>query len=550
MVRLVNGLFTLVMGLALSGLVGKPAHAALYWMDGESAAAPKPASASSIAYHSGSEVLSTAVLRMEDVFTAVGRPFSMPVRLERGENVPSNTMVNATGVQFDLYVSLHSSGPQTGIGTLPVVATFDDIEIDAALADHFTLDYEVMSDYYIPEHPIYNIRVLIYPRLDDPDDNDSASAVFPIDEDGVVVAHIKFLGGTGWGGVVGTPTLGGGNVTASGVIITGEEEDETLGTAYINGQITFVLPGDVNISPYLGVGDGVLDIRDVVRMIRFVLGNLEGQGAAILAAADVNNDGEINVTDVVGIVNIILGRDIYYGPNQKVTSNPVTVNLGAITVRGDGQAVVPVLLNGADMVAGAHATFTFDPKAMSVGTPFVEGNPEHLILDSEVVDGKMQVIVVSMSKDQGIGTGVTPTLLIPVTLLGDSNAIIRLTDLTLSNEYSRAMPISFGATEQSFTKGTRLPTRFALKNGSPNPFNPSTAISYEVPQQAHITLTVYNLLGQEVIRLVDQVQTPGRYQVTWNAVNAAGRSLSTGVYLYRLTSSTGFSDTKRITLLK
>ncbi|MBT5877353.1 MAG: T9SS type A sorting domain-containing protein, partial [Candidatus Latescibacteria bacterium] len=70
------------------------------------------------------------------------------------------------------------------------------------------------------------------------------------------------------------------------------------------------------------------------------------------------------------------------------------------------------------------------------------------------------------------------------------------------------------------------------------------------PQQTHIQLVVYNALGQEVIRLVDGMKAAGRYSVKWNARNAQGASVASGIYLYRLTSSTGFSASKRMTLLK
>ncbi len=55
------------------------------------------------------------------------------------------------------------------------------------------------------------------------------------------------------------------------------------------------------------------------------------------------------------------------------------------------------------------------------------------------------------------------------------------------------------------------PAAFSLSTARPNPFNPSATLAYEVPEQTHITLTVYNLLGQEVVRLVDQVQAAGHY---------------------------------------
>ncbi|MBI4552699.1 MAG: T9SS type A sorting domain-containing protein [Candidatus Latescibacteria bacterium] len=95
-----------------------------------------------------------------------------------------------------------------------------------------------------------------------------------------------------------------------------------------------------------------------------------------------------------------------------------------------------------------------------------------------------------------------------------------------------------------------MPAAFALRPNRPNPFNPTTQIVYDVPQAAYVTLTVYNLLGQEVIRLVDAEQAPGRYEVAWDGRNVQGLSAGSGVYLYRLTTSTGFSQTHRMTLVK
>ena len=94
------------------------------------------------------------------------------------------------------------------------------------------------------------------------------------------------------------------------------------------------------------------------------------------------------------------------------------------------------------------------------------------------------------------------------------------------------------------------PATFSLAHARPNPFNPSTTIAYEVPKQTHITLTVYNLLGQEVVRLVDQVQAAGRYEAVWNGTNITGAGVSSGIYLYRITSGSGYTETKRMTLLK
>ena len=143
------------------------------------------------------------------------------------------------------------------------------------------------------------------------------------------------------------------------------------------------------------------------------------------------------------------------------------------------------------------------------------------------------------------GTG--PVAQIPITLLGHTPEDVRLTDVILSDRQGRSIPVNI---RSGAIKATSLPDVFTLESNTPNPFNPSTSIAYEVPQQAHIQLVVYNLLGQEVIRLVDQVQSAGRYEVIWNARNGQGAPVASGIYMYRLTSSTGYSESKRMTLLK
>jgi len=89
-----------------------------------------------------------------------------------------------------------------------------------------------------------------------------------------------------------------------------------------------------------------------------------------------------------------------------------------------------------------------------------------------------------------------------------------------------------------------IPGVFSLEQNYPNPFNPSTSIRFRIPQTGHVTITVYNLLGQEVTALVNEEKVAGTYSVRWNA-----SSLSSGVYLYRLQSG-NYIETKKMILLR
>ena len=93
-----------------------------------------------------------------------------------------------------------------------------------------------------------------------------------------------------------------------------------------------------------------------------------------------------------------------------------------------------------------------------------------------------------------------------------------------------------------------VPTVFGLGQNYPNPFNPSTTIQYDLPVAGHVTMVVYNTLGQVVDRLVDDQQNPGSYKIRWDASH-----MSSGIYMYQITVDAGkqtFKEVRRMVLLK
>jgi len=92
--------------------------------------------------------------------------------------------------------------------------------------------------------------------------------------------------------------------------------------------------------------------------------------------------------------------------------------------------------------------------------------------------------------------------------------------------------------------GSGVPEEYELFQNYPNPFNPETKIEYQIPTISHVTIKVFDLLGREVVTLVNDEKPAGKYSVTWDA-----SGLASGVYFYRFKSG-GFSETKRLILLK
>ena len=89
-----------------------------------------------------------------------------------------------------------------------------------------------------------------------------------------------------------------------------------------------------------------------------------------------------------------------------------------------------------------------------------------------------------------------------------------------------------------------IPDAYRLNQNYPNPFNPSTRITYAIPENANVTLKVFNMLGQEVMTLVKENQQRGNHAALFEA-----NTLATGVYFYRLEAGK-FVETKKMLLLK
>lgn len=112
------------------------------------------------------------------------------------------------------------------------------------------------------------------------------------------------------------------------------------------------------------------------------------------------------------------------------------------------------------------------------------------------------------------------------------------------------------STDVSDKTNSEIPYGFRLEQNYPNPFNPITTIRYSIPivettrRVVSTTLKIYDILGNVVATLVNEEKTPGNYEVTFDASHGEqGRSMTSGVYFYRLDAGT-FHDTKKLLLLK
>ena len=94
-----------------------------------------------------------------------------------------------------------------------------------------------------------------------------------------------------------------------------------------------------------------------------------------------------------------------------------------------------------------------------------------------------------------------------------------------------------------------IPEEFSLRQNYPNPFNPVTTLRYDIPENSHVTITIYDMLGRQVKTLINQTQDAGYRSIIWDATNDYGKPVSAGLYLYQIQAGE-YMQTKKMVLLK
>ncbi len=138
----------------------------------------------------------------------------------------------------------------------------------------------------------------------------------------------------------------------------------------------------------------------------------------------------------------------------------------------------------------------------------------------------------------GLGTA---TIIDSIKILWPSGSINSFTNLAVN----KFVTITENGSLVGINDNSTIPTGYKLFQNFPNPFNPETKISFELPKSGNITLKVFNQLGQLVETLADEFKEAGSYSIKFNA-----SKLSSEIYFYELKTSEGFSETKKMLLVK
>ena len=259
-------------------------------------------------------------------------------------------------------------------------------------------------------------------------------------------------------------------------------------------------------------GDGLVNVTDVVLTVGLII-NGNAFTDYDLCTSDLNQDGLINVTDIVFLVGIIIN-----GTASNYNDDLIDVASEAI-IKVDGNSLNITGIDG--NISGVELTLSHD---------------NNFKIELEDVD----ISNLEFASAKKINSNTTKLIFI-------KNGIERVAVTKGDYEVTDAIVVSGNGNnaKEIHSNTMYIPTEFKLKSAYPNPFNPITTLEMEIPQTGFVSVKVFNLVGQEVASLVNNVvEATSSFQLQFDAAN-----LASGIYIVRA-EALGSVQTQKLMLLK
>jgi len=240
---------------------------------------------------------------------------------------------------------------------------------------------------------------------------------------------------------------------------------------------------------------------------------------------------------------------------------PVLAANRVVLQSGDNRVdpVVDLVIDNGQEIAGLAVAMKFADKSDDVSieaASFAGTRLEKLQLKEAIIDNVEKTILVYAIVLDEPNIAAASGSIARLTLSGRDIDRVKFTPTTIGRQegISLVSPMAQDMDHEfngdvTVPMPSALPKAFGLSQNFPNPFNATTQIRYAIPQDAKVRLEVVNILGQKVKILVDEFQTAGFKQVTWDGRNDSGDMVSSGVYFYRVSAGT-YNHVMKMSLLK
>ncbi|MBX7151558.1 FG-GAP-like repeat-containing protein [bacterium] len=295
------------------------------------------------------------------------------------------------------------------------------------------------------------------------------------------------------------------NILASGT------NNQPASVYVVPGKVITAIRGDVNLDQSVNVLDVQETARIIVGLPVFTQPSLENKEKIADVYPEHDGDGEVNLFDLNTIIEWSLGEGgllkTYFSASSidsMVIYSGSTVDLGGIQFDIHNATIVSVKLG----VSASTMQLAFNSTRVLV----------YSLNDETIAPGYHPVATIYYE------TGGSPV--VSNIVAGNTSGQGLYTASNGNTIMVDAMPVD--------PEHPKIPTQVFLHQNYPNPFNPETTIKYELITRAKIKLAIFNALGQEVVTLVNSIQEPGFKAIKWSGQDHTGKTVSSGIYFYRL----------------
>ncbi len=370
------------------------------------------------------------------------------------------------------------------------------------------------------------------------------------------------------------------NPTGEYNIVTVRIPSDSMRLVFIPGPIYCCqgMRGNANGDP-----DDMVDISDVVYMINYLF-----KGGAVppcMEEANANGDPAdmVDVGDVVYLINYLFKGGL---PPLSCSGKSGDVLSSASRLSDtQGHAQISLVLNQADRtdvsvpalyktspeakdqvfpisvvgksdrdVAGVQLEIGFDPGEVTMLDPALTPLTKDFQLYTSIKDGVQKIGIVDLTGEKCIPKG--EGSLVILRAKGVDLSSVKINKAVLVDKDAMPLALEFSgelkqeeANSEMVKVSESKPTSFSLSQNYPNPFNPETDISYALPTDCQVKLTIYNVAGQNVRTLVDEQQTAGFKTIHWNGKDNEGKEVASGVYFYKIQAGV-FTEARKMILMK
>ncbi|HUU28682.1 MAG TPA: choice-of-anchor D domain-containing protein [archaeon] len=393
-----------------------------------------------------------------------------------------------------------------------------------------------------------------------------------IDPDGIVKVYLEVYQGT--------ISIGANNklllsesfdtTVVDSLILTTDEKTDSVrftGTipgmdlgAYVNYAIKIVDNRDsatyfpvmkYTVAPNRGKQDldsGATNVADLMRCVYLVLG-AEPPELMDYLGLDLDESGDFDTPDLIQLLSIWKGDTLALLAGVNGQNHSAKVSLGYEEIN-EANSNIEINLESSGNLNLGFFRIKYDTEKFIFGEAKAVGRISEgltVVSYNNEEDGIYSIVVINLN-GLPIISGSGTILNIPIATISDNiDGMGEISILDASFEKGVQTEISL----ETLSLNTVLPKAPSLRQNYPNPFNPTTTISYSIPENSEmpVTLNVYNIRGQLVRTLVNEVKSAGFYQVQWNGEDNRGRKITSGIYIYRIQAG-DFVQTRKMVLLK